>query len=614
MKKSDILKIFILFIVFILILCFTLKRDKMAYYQVLKVIGQDELYIDLNNNNKIDDNELFKLKNIKIFTNEKNPNTIQDSSRLGVSPQEYLEIGYLAKNYLKDKLEGHKVLLSKKFEKDKNQMHQTDIYFENNNLTKTLLRNGLAHVNDDFSNVKLMAFENYRQMKINSKGLSKLNFVILNKRTNIYHKLNSEHFDKIYNGIVLLKSDLDLKNTKACKICFEEEDETKKNENKHDFLSKIYDIPKSKEIYLKSINKKFDEIELYLINPLELKKPDYSCKTNICRRIVNEINSSKTTIDLAMFEINGQKEIVSALKNAKNRGVKINAVLDKSKSREIVQDEEFLKEFNVKFDTLKSSMHNKFIIFDDKKLLVGSMNLTPTGSGGYNSNNVFIFENPKIASIFKNEFSQMFLGKFSSKKQKIEKTAVNLLNSKVEIYFCPKDDVLNERILPLIKEAKTSVYVSAFYLTHKDLIFELINAKKRGVRVLIIQDALAAINFKDRVNLLRNAKIPVIVENWGGKNHSKTILIDSNVLITGSANFSKNAYVKNDESVLIIKNSALVRFYEDYFLSLFNSIDFKYLKQIPRSESFESINSCFDGVDNNFDGKTDLDDDGCKLK
>ena len=45
-----------------------------------------------------------------------------------------------------------------------------------------------------------------------------------------------------------------------------------------------------------------------------------------------------------MFEINGQKEIVSALKNAKNRGVKINAVLDKSKSREIVQDEEFLKE------------------------------------------------------------------------------------------------------------------------------------------------------------------------------------------------------------------------------------------------------------------------------
>jgi len=128
----------------------------------------------------------------------------------------------------------------------------------------------------------------------------------------------------------------------------------------------------------------------------------------------------------------------------------------------------------------------------------------------------------------------------------------------------------------------------------------------------VLTDALSATNFKDRIISLRKAKIPVKAENWGGKNHEKTILVDSKILFTGSANFSKSGLYKNDENILMIKSKQIGKFYRDYFLYLFNSIDNKFYYTIPRAEGKESRNSCSDGLDNNYDGKTDKDDIGCK--
>ena len=72
------------------------------------------------------------------------------------------------------------------------------------------------------------------------------------------------------------------------------------------------------------------------------------------------------------------------------------------------------------------------------------------------------------------------------------------------------------------------------------------------------------------------------------------------------------AQKKNDENVLIFKSTDIAGFYRKHFLNLYNSIDNQYLKITPRAESFESGNSCYDGIDNNFDGKIDSDDIGCK--
>ena len=77
--------------------------------------------------------------------------------------------------------------------------------------------------------------------------------------------------------------------------------------------------------------------------------------------------------------------------------------------------------------------------------------------------------------------------------------------------------------------------------------------------------------------------------------------------------FSKSGFYKNDENVILFKNSDAAKFYSEYFLYLFNSIDKKYLHSIPRAEGLESVNSCYDGLDNDYDGKIDLDDEACKI-
>ena len=43
-----------------------------------------------------------------------------------------------------------------------------------------------------------------------------------------------------------------------------------------------------------------------------------------------------------------------------------------------------------------------------------------------------------------------------------------------------------------------------------------------------------------------------------------------------------------------------------------NEIDDKWLKKNARAESPDSIGSCSDGLDNDYDGRTDLEDSACK--
>ena len=390
-----------------------------------------------------------------------------------------------------------------------------------------------------------------------------------------------------------------------CKFCFGD----------RYYKNITYEIPKSNGIYKKSVYKNFGYFEIYLINPLEYVKPNFNCNTLFTRRIVKEINSAVDTIDVALYTIGEQREIVDALRKAKARGVKIRSVLDYSKNMSEIYPEtiKFANEFDSHFDKTQILMHDKFFIFDNKKVITGSTNISSTDSGGYNANIALVFNSIEVAKYYKKEFEQMYAGKFSKRKEKINANFVKLGNSIVRFYFLPKDDVNNLYIVPKIKESKDEILVSAFYLTDKNIIEEIISAKTRGVKVIILLDALGAINFKNKILQLRNTHIPLKIENWGGKNHEKTIVIDKKILITGSANFSANGLYKNDENVVVIEDMNVALFYRDYFLYLFNSIDDKYLRAFPRAEGWESGNSCHDGVDNNHDGKIDLADDGCKI-
>ena len=102
---------------------------------------------------------------------------------------------------------------------------------------------------------------------------------------------------------------------------------------------------------------------------------------------------------------------------------------------------------------------------------------------------------------------------------------------KVSLFFSPQGYAVTKGILPLINEAKDTIDVSIFFLTHNKISKALVAAKDRGVKVRVILDATAATNGYSKHNYLRENGIDVKVESWGGKMHMKAAVIDKNILL-----------------------------------------------------------------------------------
>ena len=153
---------------------------------------------------------------------------------------------------------------------------------------------------------------------------------------------------------------------------------------------------------------------------------------------------------------------------------------------------------------------------------------------------------------------------------------------------------------------------TVFYITKKELVNELIAAHNRGVEVKIINDATNASNKHTIHHQLREAGIKVKTENYAGKLHSKAMIIDDEYSIIGSMNFTNSGEKRNDENVVIVKDTEIAKYLKSTFLKLWNKIPEKYETFDPQAESLESIGSCFDKIDNDFDGKIDKSDNSCK--
>ena len=167
-------------------------------------------------------------------------------------------------------------------------------------------------------------------------------------------------------------------------------------------------------------------------------------------------------------------------------------------------------------------------------------------------------------------------------------------------------------VIPLIRSAKKTIDVSIFFLTHNSLSKELVKAHKRGVDVRVMLDATAASNGYSKHKYLREHGISLKVENWGGKMHMKSAVIDRKHIIVGSMNWTKAGETKNDENTIIIKNSkAKAKSLTRKYNVMWNSIPEKWLYSAPIPESLDSESSCFDEIDNDFDNLIDQDEIEC---
>lgn len=149
------------------------------------------------------------------------------------------------------------------------------------------------------------------------------------------------------------------------------------------------------------------------------------------------------------------------------------------------------------------------------------MNFARTGFSGFNTDCVIFINSAETAKIYEEEFNQMMEGKFHTLKSNVSHKTVLLNQTRLTPLFSPKDKIIINTIIPLINKAKNYIYIPAFIITHEELSYSLINARKRGVDVKLIIDAANSYGSRSKVKKLREAGIPVKIENYAGKVHSK---------------------------------------------------------------------------------------------
>ena len=139
------------------------------------------------------------------------------------------------------------------------------------------------------------------------------------------------------------------------------------------------------------------------------------------------------------------------------------------------------------------------------------------------------------------------------------------LEKDYSVCFTPPQQC-GDKIVQVIDTAKNSIYVQAYGFTSKKIINALIDAVNRKVEVHIILDRS---NFNEKnlntLKTLSNAGIKVYQDKIAGIAHNKIMIIDGNITITGSFNFTKNADTRNAENIIIItSDSVAAEYYKNW--------------------------------------------------
>ena len=593
----------IAYILVLLVLFIIFEIDKNTGTRVIELISPTKFVVDLNSNGISDEGETMCVPEIQTFTSNISANQNDLMKSLNLSQPDAINAGYMADEFAKEFLLNRKVKIELKPERTTD-CKFADIYVNGENYTEALRSSAHAIINGKPVNPEL-----FNQELEEAKAL---NLVILNRKSGKFHKLDCRYGIKSSDFLILPMAEAELQFEK-CKYCIVRPEQSEKLRKKEEKTLDKSTYPEFKEV---------KGIKFILSDYTNHLSPHTKCNHYFCKETVNLINNTHSTLDMAVYEWSNIPEIERAIENAKARNVKIRAVYE-VKPNDSVRAEmaDFLSKIEEKHsDEIPENkkltsmlMHNKFIISDNKTLLTGSMNFSRTGFSGFNANNIVIISSPELASYYTKEFEQMYGGIFHTLKKPLDSSNLfNIGGTKVNAYFSPQDKTVEKALVPLVNNAKNYIYLPVFVITHKSLTKALIDAKNRGVDVKIILDATSVRSNHTTHEVLRNAGIPLKTESFAGKVHTKSMIIDDKYVVTGSMNFSNSGENRNDENCLVIENPELAKFYKGWFEFIWKKIPDIYLKYSVRPESRYSVGSCYDGIDNDYDGKVDMADDGCR--
>lgn len=137
----------------------------------------------------------------------------------------------------------------------------------------------------------------------------------------------------------------------------------------------------------------------------------------------------------------------------------------------------------------------------------------------------------------------------------------------IETAFTQAGQKPDELLIKSIAEAKTSLDIAINAINHDGIVSAIIEARIRGVYVRVITDRSEAGNAAqaEKLRSLTDSGIPVKENSRKGLMDLKMSLIDDHTAVTGSFNYTVNASTVNDEMLVIVRDSGVVKQWKERF-------------------------------------------------
>ncbi|WP_421656258.1 phospholipase D-like domain-containing protein [Leptothermofonsia sp. ETS-13] len=249
-------------------------------------------------------------------------------------------------------------------------------------------------------------------------------------------------------------------------------------------------------------------------------------------------------------------------------------------------------------------MHHKFVVVDNRLVIVTSANFTTSDIHGDlkvsasrgNANNLLKIDSPELAAFFNQEFNLMWGdgpggkkdSKFGIQKPFRPARSVAIGASQVEVQFSPSARAIpwskssNGLIGRTLSTAGQSIEMALFVFSDQNLVNLLEPVQQRGVQIrALIEPGFAYRSYSEALDMMgvaladENCKYELGNRPWqnpittvgvprllpGDLLHNKFGIVDRQIVITGSHNWTDAANLGNDETILVIRNEMVAAHY-----------------------------------------------------
>jgi phosphatidylserine/phosphatidylglycerophosphate/cardiolipin synthase-like enzyme len=199
------------------------------------------------------------------------------------------------------------------------------------------------------------------------------------------------------------------------------------------------------------------------------------------------------------------------------------------------------------------------------------MNYTTTDAY-LNNNNLLRIRSTQLAENYSREFNEMFIDDLFGPDTRADtpNPSITIDGVQLENYFSPDDNVQNH-LLDQINGAQQSIYFLAYSFTADPLAEAVIARAQNGVTVAgVMEESQAESNIGGDYKLFISKGINVKLDGNNRNMHDKVFIIDKQVVITGSYNFSSSAENRNDENTVIIHDAELAAQYLAEFEKIYS--------------------------------------------